>query len=226
MKFYSISDPSMNEKMTTMPHQTIDIKNIHNLNERTKELKCLYGAFKLFDMMDAPLDQTLQKVVDLIPSGWQFPEIARARLVIGDKEYRSERFVQSDWKLTANIVVDKKTVGIVEITYSQKRPDSFKGPFLEEEIFLLEAVSSLIGRNIQRKSMEEEQKRLNRDLQKNYEKILSGFIPICASCKNIRDDEGIWHQLETYVQNRTDAKFSHSICPVCAKKLYAYLEKR
>jgi PAS domain S-box-containing protein len=51
-------------------------------------------------------------------------------------------------------------------------------------------------------------------------KELRGFIPICANCKKIRDDDGFWSQVEEYIQDRTDAKFSHSICPDCAKKLY------
>jgi K+-sensing histidine kinase KdpD len=51
-------------------------------------------------------------------------------------------------------------------------------------------------------------------------KILSGLIPICASCKKIRDDKGYWNQLETYIQEHTEAKFSHGICPECMKKLY------
>jgi len=51
-------------------------------------------------------------------------------------------------------------------------------------------------------------------------KILRGFIPICANCKNIRDDNGYWQQVEQYVQDRSDAQFSHSLCPKCAKELY------
>jgi len=60
------------------------------------------------------------------------------------------------------------------------------------------------------------------ELQKAHDevKVLSGFLPICSSCKNIRDDEGYWHQVEVYVRDHTDAKFSHGICPSCAKKLY------
>jgi DNA-binding response OmpR family regulator len=49
-------------------------------------------------------------------------------------------------------------------------------------------------------------------------KTLKGFIPICASCKKIRDDEGYWSQLEAYISKHTDAEFTHSICPVCAKQ--------
>ncbi len=51
-------------------------------------------------------------------------------------------------------------------------------------------------------------------------KTLKGFIPICASCKKVRDDEGFWNQIESYISQRSDAKFSHGICPDCAKKLY------
>ncbi|MDA3797828.1 MAG: PAS domain-containing protein [Kiritimatiellae bacterium] len=51
-------------------------------------------------------------------------------------------------------------------------------------------------------------------------KQLRGMIPICASCKKIRDDDGYWNQVETYIQNHSDAEFSHSICPECIKKLY------
>lgn len=51
-------------------------------------------------------------------------------------------------------------------------------------------------------------------------KTLHGIIPICASCKKIRDDHGSWNQLETYISEHTDADFSHGICPDCARRLY------
>ncbi|HJV38269.1 MAG TPA: cache domain-containing protein [Geothrix sp.] len=51
-------------------------------------------------------------------------------------------------------------------------------------------------------------------------KTLHGIIPICASCKKIRDDKGSWNQLETYISEHTEADFSHGICPECARKLY------
>ena len=52
-------------------------------------------------------------------------------------------------------------------------------------------------------------------------KTLSGLLPICASCKKIRDDNGYWNQIESYIRDRSDAKFSHGICPKCAEKLYS-----
>lgn len=51
-------------------------------------------------------------------------------------------------------------------------------------------------------------------------KQLSGLLPICSHCKKIRDDKGYWSQLESYIRDHSDAEFSHSICPDCAKKHY------
>jgi septal ring factor EnvC (AmiA/AmiB activator) len=51
-------------------------------------------------------------------------------------------------------------------------------------------------------------------------KQLSGMIPICASCKKIRNDEGYWEQIEAYIRDHSEAEFSHSICPECAERLY------
>jgi C4-dicarboxylate-specific signal transduction histidine kinase len=51
-------------------------------------------------------------------------------------------------------------------------------------------------------------------------KKLSGLLPICASCKKIRDDRGYWNRIEAYIQNHSEAEFSHSICPECSRKLY------
>jgi sigma-B regulation protein RsbU (phosphoserine phosphatase) len=51
-------------------------------------------------------------------------------------------------------------------------------------------------------------------------KTLSGLLPICASCKKIRDDKGYWQNIETYIRERSDTEFTHGYCPECAKKLY------
>jgi PAS domain S-box-containing protein len=57
-------------------------------------------------------------------------------------------------------------------------------------------------------------------------KRLEGLLPICSSCKKIRDETGIWHHLETYISNHSEARFSHSICQDCATKLYPDLNRK
>lgn len=56
-------------------------------------------------------------------------------------------------------------------------------------------------------------------------KTLQGLLPICASCKKIRDDQGYWHQVESYVRTHTDVEFSHGICPDCIANLYPMTRK-
>jgi PAS domain S-box-containing protein len=73
-----------------------------------------------------------------------------------------------------------------------------------------------------RKQAEEERERLVRELQEALAsvKTLRGMLPICSSCKKIRDDAGYWTQVESYIMLHTDAHFSHGLCPECAKELY------
>jgi PAS domain S-box-containing protein len=74
-------------------------------------------------------------------------------------------------------------------------------------------------------------KMLEADLEKRLQdaldqiKVLSGILPICSSCKRIRDDRGCWNQLEIYIKENSEAVFSHGICPDCAKKIYPELSK-
>lgn len=75
---------------------------------------------------------------------------------------------------------------------------------------------------LQRKKAQDAQKELIHDLQNALAEVktLSSLLPICSSCKKIRDDKGYWNQIESYISHHFKAKFSHSICPECAKKLY------
>jgi len=68
----------------------------------------------------------------------------------------------------------------------------------------------------------------NRELEAalNEVKTLRGLIPICASCKKIRDDKGYWNQIESYISEHSDAEFSHGICPDCKHTLYPGLFKK
>ena len=73
-----------------------------------------------------------------------------------------------------------------------------------------------------RKQLEEEREKLIIDLQKALSEVkkLSGFLPICSSCKKIRDDKGYWSEVERYIGEHSEAQFSHGICPDCMRKLY------
>ncbi|MFZ1977270.1 MAG: PAS domain S-box protein, partial [Bacteroidota bacterium] len=73
-----------------------------------------------------------------------------------------------------------------------------------------------------RKEAEAEREKLISELKAALAEVktLSGLIPICASCKKIRDDNGYWQQVESYIQRHSEAKFTHGLCPDCMLKLY------
>lgn len=77
-----------------------------------------------------------------------------------------------------------------------------------------------------RKVAEQERDALIAELQKALSEVkkLQGFLPICSQCKKIRDDKGYWNQIESYIREHSDVKFTHSICPECANKLYPDLD--
>lgn len=88
---------------------------------------------------------------------------------------------------------------------------------------LLAGKNALLAEEIaERTELEREREKLIVQLQEALAQVrtLSGFLPICASCKKIRDDSGYWKQIEAYLCAHTDVTFSHGICPECAEKLY------
>ena len=87
---------------------------------------------------------------------------------------------------------------------------------------LKELNERLVNEIAERKKAEREKEGLIRQLRQALGDVkkLSGLLPICASCKRIRDDKGYWQQIEGYIRDHSEADFSHGICPECAKKLY------
>jgi PAS domain S-box-containing protein len=86
-----------------------------------------------------------------------------------------------------------------------------------------DARTCMIIRDItERRAAEADREHLINELQEALGRVktLSGLLPICASCRKIRNKEGAWHNLETYIRNHTEADFSHGICPDCHRKLY------
>lgn len=79
---------------------------------------------------------------------------------------------------------------------------------------------------IERKRNELEKEKLIEKLQTalNTVKTLSGLLPICASCKKIRDDKGYWNRLEAYIEDHSDAEFTHGLCPECVRKYFPNIE--
>jgi hypothetical protein len=87
-------------------------------------------------------------------------------------------------------------------------------------IKIVRSLNEEIAKRLQsEKDISNERNKLKDALKKV--KTLSGLLPICASCKKIRDDKGYWNQIESYIQQHSEAEFSHGLCPECMKKLYS-----
>ena len=98
-------------------------------------------------------------------------------------------------------------------------------PFVEEERnYLLVLVCDIT----KRKQAEVVNEALIEKLQKAIEEIksLQGIIPICMHCKQIRDDKGFWHRVETYIEKHSEAAFSHGICPDCLNEFHPNIAKK
>lgn len=133
----------------------------HLLKERVKEITCLYDISKIVEKAEYNLDQSFKKIVKRIPTAMQYPKITCARIKYKDKQFQSENFQCTDW-LISTPIKDSKKIGKMEIYYKEEKPQEFNGPFLEEEIKLLEAIRQIIERYLER---EETKKEL---LKKNY----------------------------------------------------------
>lgn len=137
------------------------------------------------------------------------------------KKLRYEGMLERERDLAAK--VDEKTA---ELQHAKKEIEKHSIT-LEQKV--IERTADFVKANRQleneietRKEAEAKKEMLISDLQKtlNELKILRGLLPICSSCKKIRDDKGYWNQIEAYISDHSEAQFSHSICPQCAEKLY------
>lgn len=90
---------------------------------------------------------------------------------------------------------------------------------------LMEGMERLRQEAAQRREAEADRERLLQRLQRTLSEVktLRGLLPICSNCKKIRDDHGIWNQIELYIPQHSEAQFTHGICPDCIKELYPNL---
>ncbi len=126
----------------------------HILDERIKELNCLYGISSLIEKPKTTLKEILQGAVDLIPPSWQYPEITSAIIIIENQEFRTENYKETAWEQSANIVLQGKKAGFLKVCYIEEKPNIDEGPFLNEERFLIDTIAEQLSRIIEYKHSE------------------------------------------------------------------------
>ncbi|MEY4717774.1 MAG: hypothetical protein RL563_392, partial [Pseudomonadota bacterium] len=123
------------------------------LNERIKEQRCLYAVFRVSENLQRSLSEILQTVVEQIPAGWQFPDIASARIEWQGQIYATANDASGVATQAAPLRLFSQSLGFVSVTYLQNSPPEAEGPFLQEERILIDAIaerlSSVIERHLQ-----------------------------------------------------------------------------
>jgi predicted nucleotidyltransferase len=118
---------------------------IAELQERAKELGCLYQIEELLNDPNRPLEEVFKGVIEAIPPGWQYPEICQAEIRYKNKIYTSENFTETPWIQDADITVRDAVEGKICVYYTEPMPALDDGPFLKEETKLIQTIAGRIS---------------------------------------------------------------------------------
>jgi len=118
---------------------------LHALQERAKELNCLYQVGEFLSQSNRPLEDLFRGIVEVLPPGWQYPHDCQARIIFEKLIVQPPDFQVTPWVQKASIVVQGETVGSVEVSYRHEMPRSDEGPFLKEERRLIETIAERIA---------------------------------------------------------------------------------
>jgi signal transduction histidine kinase len=135
------------------------------LRERVKELTCLYQIARIVGTPRAKPEDVVQRIVDLLPGAWLYPEITQARILVDGSAYETDGFRDTPFKLTSPIVVGGEAVGVVEVVLLERRITMDEGPFLAEERSLIDSVAREVANYLERTRAEEERALLREQLR-------------------------------------------------------------
>lgn len=165
---------------------------MHELKERVKELNCFYRITKIVNDSKLSIDEALQRIVELMPPAWQFPDITCVRIIIeGRKEFTTENFKKTRWALSSDIIVDEKKIGVLEVHYLEEKPQASEGPFLLEERRLIDGIASVVGKFIEERHIKEELEQQRRRLD-YVQKIMRAEEKEAASKTKVPEKKQDW----------------------------------
>jgi pyruvate, water dikinase len=118
---------------------------LHALQERAKELNCLYQVGELLNHSERPLDDIFRAITEVLPPGWQYPSECQARIIFEGRTIQAPDFHPTAWVQKARIVVQGEILGSVEVSYRREMPRCDEGPFLKEERRLIETIAERIA---------------------------------------------------------------------------------
>ncbi|MHC4717062.1 MAG: helix-turn-helix transcriptional regulator [Planctomycetota bacterium] len=159
------------------------------LRERIKELDCLYTISTLRELHFHSADRFLQSVVECLPRSWQFPEHACARIVYEDRQYVTQGFVESRWRIAANVHADGSPVGMVEVFYGSVVPTTAEGPFLTEEHALIRAVAEHVGSVLMHMKAEANLRAAHEAVQREHQALQEANTALRAVLSRLEEEK-------------------------------------
>ena len=128
----------------------------HSLRERVKELTALHGAARILQNEEQPMVDLLQQFVAVLPPAWQYPEIAAARIRLGELEFVTPNFKPTPWIQRTDFSVAEGLRGAIEVVYLGERPAEQEGPFLAEERNLIDSLGEMLRTALERRQAQEQ----------------------------------------------------------------------
>lgn len=144
--------------------------------DRIKEMACLYGLSKAYNQNGRTFSEYLSAIAEMIPDGWQYPSIAKAKILLNGQIFASKGFAEGRNKQVAPITVRGRSRGYVEVHYSQSKPDMDEGPFLSEERSLIDAIASQVAFYLERQEADREKGMLIDQLQHSDKLAILGQL--------------------------------------------------
>jgi C4-dicarboxylate-specific signal transduction histidine kinase len=181
------------------------VKNITDALRRTVEREAQALAQRVFSDRKPRIAEGTVRIDDAM--GW-------ARLTFRPIRIMRERFVLP--------LVEDLTRERVQLRENELLRRELERRVERRTADLRKTNENLTREVVERTRVGQEREKVVVDLKQALAQVkkLSGFLPICAACKKIRDDKGYWKQIEEYITEHSEALFSHSLCPECAKRLY------
>lgn len=152
----------------------------HALCERVKELNTIYGIANIAEIPNITVDELYEKVTNLLPQGWQYPEITCARIAIDGNEFKTKNWRDTEWKLSSDIKVHGAKAGAVEVNYLKEMAEVDKAPFLKEERLLIDAVGERLGRITEHKEAEKALKLAEQNFHNSLDSSPLGIMVVTA----------------------------------------------
>jgi hypothetical protein len=156
---------------------------LRELQERAKELNCLYKVDELLNRPDLSLEEIFRAMIAVLPPGWQYPHDCQARIIFEDQVTQPPDFLPTQFIQRANIVVQGEIVGNVEVSYRAPMPKSDEGPFLKEERKLIETIADRIANHVMQR------------------RLKAAFEGLSAAAGGLASDKGEWQVVLEFLRD-------------------------